>query len=57
MKKSLKIVIYLPDRELVIEKYIKGVQEQEREIEDAIIVEEYKDKIEDRELPLFVQEY
>jgi hypothetical protein len=56
-KTSLKVIIYLPNEELLIEKSLKETKKQKREIEDAKIVEEYTNKIKDRELPLFIQDY
>jgi hypothetical protein len=57
MKKKMKIIIYTPHREFIIEKYIKEVERQDREIEDAEIIEEYIDKIKDTELPIFLIDY
>ena len=53
----MKIIIYTPHREFIIEKYIKEVERQDREIEDAEIIEEYIDKIKDTELPIFLIDY
>jgi hypothetical protein len=57
MKKKKKIIIYTPHRECIVEKYIKEVERQDREIEDAEIIEEYIDKIKDTELPIFLIDY
>ena len=57
MKKKMKIIIYTPHREFIVEKYIKEVERQDREIEDAEIIEEYIDKIKDTELPIFLIDY
>jgi len=57
MKKKMKIIIHTPHREFIIEKYIKEVEKQDREIEDAEIIEEYMDKIKGMELPIFLIDY
>lgn len=57
MKKKMKITIYTPQSEFVIDKYIKEVKRQEREIEDAEILEEYVNKIRWAELPIFLIDY
>ena len=57
MKKKMKIIIYTPHREFIVEKYIKEVERQDRGIEDAEIIEEYVDKIKDVELPIFLIDY
>ena len=56
-RKQVVLTIYTPTQIINIKKSLKMIKKQQREIEDTEIVEEYKNKIEDRDLPLFIQEY
>lgn len=56
-KKQVVLTIYTPTHVINIKKYCNKIEKQRREIEDAEIVEEYSNKIKDREMPLFIQEY
>ena len=42
---------------MTIQKIINQIRRQEEEIEDAEIIEEFKDKTDDRETPLFLGDY
>ena len=57
MKKKMKITIYTPNKEFVIEKYIKEVKEQSEEIKYNQIIKNYENKIKYKELPDFLIDY
>jgi hypothetical protein len=57
MKKKMKITIYTPNKEFVIEKYIKEVKEQSEKIKYNQIIKNYGNMIKDKELPNFLIDY
>lgn len=57
MKKKMKITIYTPNKEFVIEKYIKEVKEQSEEIKYNKIIKNYEETIKYKELPNFLIDY
>ena len=57
MKKKMKITIYTPNKEFVIEKYIKEVKEQSEKIKYNQIIKNYENMIKDKELPNFLIDY
>lgn len=57
MKKKMKITIHIPNKEFVIEKYIKEVKEQSEEIKYNQIIKNYENTIKYKELPNFLIDY
>tara|TARA_B110000444_G_C18734476_1_gene544928 strand:+ start:879 stop:1040 length:162 start_codon:yes stop_codon:yes gene_type:complete len=53
----MKITIYTPNKEFVIEKYIKEVKEQSEKIKYNQIIKNYENMIKDKELPNFLIDY
>jgi hypothetical protein len=57
MKKKMKITIHIPNKEFVIEKYIKEVKDQSEEIKYNEIIKNYEKTIKYKELPNFLIDY
>jgi hypothetical protein len=53
----MKITIHIPNKEFVIEKYIKEVKDQSEEIKYNEIIKNYEKTIKYKELPNFLIDY